>query len=265
MLIYVNHDDMRSLELMEELIRRGYYVSDEFKDLRYADVIYLGAKGIDAKNRLKTSYDTMTLNENIWKQLKKRCIVVTLMHNEYFVSLAKLYQFSYVALLDHEDFIEKNSILTAEGLICYMIMHRRYPIYQSQVCVLGFGHCAQPIVDELIALKADVLVAVRRKELKATIETKGARYVSLQEVDLSQIDILINTIPSLVIQQKELEQAKKGIMIIDIASYPYGIDHHYAISHGMNSQILSAIPCKYAYGYAGRMIADEIERMLESA
>ena len=54
-------------------------------------------------------------------------------------------------------------------------------------------------------------------------------------------------------------------MIVDIASYPYGIDHHYALSKGLNCQILSSIPCKYAYGYAGKMVADEIERELENA
>ena len=54
-------------------------------------------------------------------------------------------------------------------------------------------------------------------------------------------------------------------MIVDIASYPYGIDHHYALSKGINCQILPSIPCKYAYGYAGKMIADEIERKLENA
>ena len=51
MLVFVNHDDMRSLELMEEMLHRGYYVSDQFKDMKYADVIYMGMRGIDRKNR----------------------------------------------------------------------------------------------------------------------------------------------------------------------------------------------------------------------
>lgn len=49
MLVFVNHDDMRSLELMEEMLHRGYYVSDQFKDMKYADVIYMGMRGIDRK------------------------------------------------------------------------------------------------------------------------------------------------------------------------------------------------------------------------
>lgn len=265
MLVYINHDDMRSLELMEEMVRRGYYVSDQYQDMKYADVIYLGTKGIDRKNRLKMQKDTIVLEEDFFKNIKENCLIVTLINNPYLKELSQIYHFSYLSLLSNENFLVKNSILTVEGLISYLIMHRRHPIFKSHIVVLGFGHCAKPIIEYLLALHAHVDVVVRRKELKEDIEKCGAHYVHIQDVCLDQTDILINTIPSLVIREKELENVKKGILIVDIASYPYGIDHHYALSKGLNSQILPSIPCKYAYGYAGEMIADEIERRLKNA
>lgn len=265
MFVFVNHDDMRSLELCEVLLHRGYYVSDEFKDLKYADVIYLGAKGIDRKNRLLTHQETKILDNHIFQSLKKNCLVMTLVHNQYLSELANQYQFFYKALLDEKEFIEKNSILTAEGLMSYVIMHRRYPIYKSSVLVLGFGHCAKPIIDYFLAFKADVYVGVRNLQLREQIEDLGCHFVDIEKLDLSKIDILINTIPNVIVKKNELEKANSKIMIVDIASYPYGIDHHYAVSKGMNSQILSAIPCKYAYGYAGEMIADVIEREIKNA
>ena len=247
--MFINHDDMRSLELMEELMRRGYYVSDRLKDMKYADVIYLGAKGMDRKNRLILEHETIVVDEEI----------------EYLIELSKEYHFQYIALLDQENFVEKNSILTAEGLMSYLISHRRMPLYDSQVIVLGYGHCAKPIIDDLIGLKANVKVAVRKRKYQKEIEKKNAQYIAIDQVDLSQCDILINTIPHVVIEKEQLDHIKKNLMIVDIASYPYGIDHHYALSKGINCQILPAIPCKYAYGYAGKMIADEIERKLENA
>lgn len=265
MFIFVNHDDMRSLELCEVLLHKGYYVSDEFKDMKYADVIYLGAKGIDRKNRLLTNQETKILDEMLFQSLKKDCLVITLIHNHYLEELSYQYGFRYKALLENDEFVEKNSILTAEGLISYIIMHRRYPIYQSKILVLGFGHCAKPIVDYLIALKANVCVAVRKNQLKKEIENMGCHFVNLKDLDLSEIDILINTIPNIVVKNADLDKANPKIMIVDIASYPYGIDHHYAISKGMNSQILPAIPCKYAYGFAGEMIAEVIEREIINA
>lgn len=265
MLVYVNHDDMRSLELMEEMIRRGYYVSDQLKDLKYADVVYLGLKGLDRKNRLLTQQETALIDEETFMNLKSHCLILTLIHNQYLEELSQRYHFRYIALLDLESFVEQNSILTAEGLISYIIMHRRDPLYQSRVCVLGFGHCAKPIVNYLVAMKADVSVAVRNKACQQEIEQLNADYLDLANLDLSETDILINTIPHIVVKANDIDHANQRILMIDIASYPYGIDHHYALSKGMNCQILSSIPCKYAYGYAGKIVADEIERELENA
>lgn len=265
MLVFVNHDDMRSLELMEELLRRGYYVSDQYEDMKYADVIYLGLKGIDRQNRMLTHRETVVLDDDVFKKLKKNCLVYTLVHNDYLCELATKFNFYYHALLDDEDFVRLNSILTAEGLLAYLIMHRRHPLYNSHVMVLGYGHCAKPIIDGLLAFNAMVSVAVRNEQYKEEIETKGAIYQNINQLDLKNIDILVNTIPSVVVGKEQLSYACPKMMIVDIASYPYGIDHHYALSQGFNCQILSAIPCKYAYGYAGEMIADVIEQEVQHA
>lgn len=265
MLIFVNHDDMRSLELMDELIERGYYVSDQLNDLKYADILYLGLKGVDNKNRLMTHQETKILDNKIFKELKKNCLVITLLKNQYLLELSKENHFRYLDLLSQEDFLTKNSILTGEGLMSYLISHSRNPLYQSRVMVLGFGHCAKPIIEYLRAFQSEVVVGVRNLTYKDEIEHMGAQCIDIQDIDLSNIDILINTVPHVIVQKAQLDDAKKRIMIVDIASYPYGVDHHYAISLGLNSIILPSIPCKYAYGYAGKMIADVIERELEDA
>jgi len=262
MLIYINHDDLRSLELMEELTKKGYYVSDQLNDMRYADIVYLGVKGPDRKNRLQTQKDTVFIKDYLFQQLKETCQIFTLIHNDYLDELAKKYHFHYESLLEDEEFLYKNSLLTAEGLLSFLIEHRRFPIYHSQIFVLGYGHCAKPIIDALLALHAEVYVCVRNSALKAEIIEKGCHYMALNELDISQADIVINTIPSLIVKKEHLDHVKSQIMIVDIASYPYGIDHHYALSRGLNSQILSSIPCKYAYGYVGKMMAHYIERKL---
>ena len=131
--------------------------------------------------------------------------------------------------------------------------------------VLGFGHCAKPIIDILRGMKADVSVAVRNEKYQKEIIEKGCHYIPIEAIDLKNQDILINTVPHLLITKKHLDQASSSLMIVDIASYPYGIDHHYALSLGLNSLILPSIPCKYAYGYAGEMMADMIERKMNHA
>lgn len=263
-LIFINHDDLRSLELMEECVRRGYYVTDQIKDIKYADVIYLGTKGIDRKNRLLTHNETLILSDDFFSLLKKGSMVITLAYNSFLEQLSKKYGFKYIYLLENKRFIYLNSILTAEGLISYLIAHRRFPLYQSRIVILGFGHCAKPIIEYLKAMHSDVYVVVRRKELQKEIESMGCHFMFIEDMDLKDFDILINTVPQLIVDKEKLDQANSQMMIVDIASYPYGVDHHYALTQGFNSIILPSIPSKYAYGYAGKMIIDEIERMLEN-
>ncbi|MCD7894175.1 MAG: hypothetical protein LUG60_10850 [Erysipelotrichaceae bacterium] len=261
MLIYVNHDDMRSLQLMDDLTKKGYYVTDNLRDMKYADAIYLGCKGIDLKHCLHTHQDTIVIDD-IGQMIKKGTFVFTLMHNDYMLKLANDYDFHYIALLDNKDFIRNNSILTAEGVISYLISHRRYPLYESHILVTGYGHCGKAIVDLLEGFHAEVTVAVRNQNLQDDIELKGCHYISLQDIDLIDTDILINTIPHVIIDENLLNRANRNIMIVDIASYPYGIDHHTALKLNLNSQILPSIPCRYAYGYASKMICDILEDVL---
>lgn len=265
MLFFINHDDLRGQELMEELVRRHYYVTDQMKDLRYCQCIYLGLKGLDRKNRLLLHDETIVMNEDVFKQLRPHTYIWTMIHNSYLEELSHQYHFQYSAFLDDETFVENNGFLTAEGVISYLISHRRFPIFQSQIHVLGYGHCGKPMVKDLIALQGDVYVGVRNPQLLNDIQNIGGHPYLLEDMDLSQCDILINTIPSQVVKPKILDQAKSSICLIDIASYPYGIDHHYALSKGMSSVILPSIPGKYAYGYAGMMMADLIERMISRA
>ena len=89
MLIFVNHDDLRGQEVMEELVKNGYYVTDEWKDLRYCQMIYLGLKGIDRKNRLLLHRDTIIVDEKTWKQLHPQTIIITMIHNDYLDTLSK--------------------------------------------------------------------------------------------------------------------------------------------------------------------------------
>lgn len=261
MLIYVNHDDMRSLQLMDDLTKKGYYVTDNLRDMKYADCVYLGCKGIDLKHCLHTHQDTIMIDD-INQLIKKGALVVTLMHNDYMIQLSKQYHFYYIALLDDGEFLEHNSILTAEGVISYLISHRRYPLYDSQILVTGYGHCGKAIIDLLIGFKAHLSISVRNQYLKKDIESLGCHYMQIEDIDLSHIDILINTIPSVTIEEDLLKTANKDIMIVDIASYPYGVDHHKALSLNLNSQILPSIPCRYAYGYASKMICDILEGAL---
>ena len=263
MMIFVNHDDLRSLELSEALLQKGYYVSNKWEDMKYAKVIYLGMKGFDFQHKLIFNKEEKILQENDFAQLMKKCVIMTLVYNHYLFELCQKYDYHYLCLIRQKEFLRKNSILTAEGVIAYLVRHRRMPIYQSRILVMGFGHCAKPIVRYLNAMGGIVDVALRNRELDSDVINEKSQPIALDKLKLNEYDIIVNTIPARVITNQMLEVIRKPVMILDIASFPYGLDHRYALRKGLNCQILSSVPCKYAYSYAGYMILEEIEKVIK--
>ncbi len=260
-MIFINHDDLRSLECYEECLSQGLYVSDDINDLKYADVIYLGQKGMNRKNNLFVNGETVLFDECILKNIHDNAVVITLMYNEYLNELSNKYKFIYIALLCDENFIEENSILTAEGLLSYLISHRLFPLYNSRILVLGYGHCGKAIVECLKGFNTYKYIYCRNN--KDLLINNAHIYHNIEDIDFSIFDIIINTIPEVVVKKESIDQMKRQVMIADIAIYPYGIDHHYALSRGLNSIILPSIPNKYAYKHAGNMIFNKIKGMIE--
>ena len=76
---------------------------------------------------------------------------------------------------------------------------------------------------------------------------------------VNDYDVIVNTIPTAVIDQKMIDTIKDDALIVDVASFPYGLDHHYAINKKKNSYVLSSIPSRYAYKYAADMMFHVIE------
>ena len=69
-----------------------------------------------------------------------------------------------MTLLEDENVVKENAKLTAEGLISEIIQKEPYPIENSQVVLIGFGHCGKEIYEKLTALNAKVKVVEPNNE-----------------------------------------------------------------------------------------------------
>ena len=259
-MIFINHDDLRSLECFNICLNDGLYVSDDINDLKYSDIIYLGRKGLDRKNLLYLHKENIYIEELVFENLLNNTVILTLIFNKYMYELSLKYNFTYIALLDDESFINENSVLTAEGMISYMISHRTFPLYHSHILILGYGHCAKAILKLLNGFDSCIDVYCRNKSMFE--KENGHVFNNLDEIDFYKYNIIVNTIPEVIIDKKYIDKMNKDVAIFDIASFPYGIDHHYALEKGLNAIILPSIPTRYAYKYAGRMIYNRIKELI---
>lgn len=152
-------------------------------------------------------------------------------------------------------FLKFNSLLCVEGIISYIIRKRHKSLINSKVIVFGNGHIGHLLIDIFFKLGIECSVVARnKKNIDPHID-----YYDLKEIDLSIFDVVINTIPSPVISHKMIKTLRNDTLLLDVASFPYGLDHHYALSLSKNVHILSAIPAKYAYIDAAIMMNEIIE------
>ena len=172
------------------------------------------------------------------------------------------YIFDYFKL---EDVTVMNTVPTVQGIIKAIIDNIDYTIHSSKCAVFGYGRVARLTADTLTSLGANVTVAARKSGDIATAKTKGCQGVYISEFwkYANKFDIIINTVPSLVINKKILEAVKNDCLIIDVASSPFGTDFACAYELGINAIQCSSLPGKVAPKSAGKIIADGILNIIK--
>lgn len=169
--------------------------------------------------------------------------------------------------LKEDDFLKKNAQLTAQGCVAEVLGTWKKGIKQTKILVAGFGFCGREIAQIMRGVGADVTVCVRRMQSAWEAyeeEFAIAYYERLCEL-LPQMEIVINTVPSMVFPEDRLRCARKGTLFVEIASAPGGFSPEAAKNLGINVILCPGLPGKYAPIGAAQAMADCIEKMVSKA
>ena len=151
-----------------------------------------------------------------------------------------------IDLLKIEELTILNAIPTVEGAIKIAIEEREETIHESNVLVCGYGRIGKILCDRFRNLGADVYCSARKESDLAWIREK--RCIPLKYNELcnygKKFDIIINTVPTKILNKNELDSFKKDVLIIDLASRPGGIDEEYAKKLEIKVVIALGIPGK---------------------
>ena len=123
-------------------------------------------------------------------------------------------------------FVEENGAITAEGALQIAMRHRLRTLRGSDVLVIGYGGIGKPLSAMLKSLGADVSVAVRREEQLWILKGEGYRPILSKDLlqFVGEYDVIFNTAPQLLLTRPVLEQMSPGVLIVDLASRPGGVD-----------------------------------------
>ena len=135
----------------------------------------------------------------------------------------------YIEIIDimkREELAVLNAIATAEGTIELAIANTNKVLHGSEILIIGFGRIGKVLARKLSGLSAKVTCAARKEEDLAWIKAYGhmETNINLLGNNLSKYDIIINTVPHLILTEERLNYIKKDCLLIDLASNPGGID-----------------------------------------
>lgn len=135
----------------------------------------------------------------------------------------------YIEIIDimkREELAVLNTIATAEGTIQIAIENTNKILHGSEVLILGFGRIGKVLARKLAGLAVKVTCAARKDEDLAWIQAYGHKATNINSIgeNLKQFDIIINTVPHMILTEERLKNVKKDCLLIDLASNPGGID-----------------------------------------
>ncbi len=127
-----------------------------------------------------------------------------------------------IDILEREELVVLNTIATAEGAIQIAMEQTIHTLHGSNILVLGFGRVGKAVAYMLKGIGANVFVEAGKEEDFAWMKVYGYKPILLNEIqkNLGQFDIIMNTIPTIILKEEELSKLKKECVLIDLASYP---------------------------------------------
>ncbi|WP_010093346.1 dipicolinic acid synthetase subunit A [Ornithinibacillus scapharcae] len=285
LLIAVIGGDARYLELIRQLkaidnieialvgydkLEQGFTGLNQidFQELQVEDldVVILPITGMDEEGNVETVFSDqdIQLTEAWFRKLKEKAIVFTGITNTHLSELTKRTDTELIPLFDRDDVAIYNSIPTAEGTIMMAIENTDYTIHSSRVIVAGFGRVGNTVASKFAALGAKVSVATKKSSDLARITEMGLNPISLNKLPdyTSECDLLINTIPAMVITKEAIQNLPSSSVIIDLASKPGGTDFAYAKQRGIEAILARSLPSIVAPRTAGKILADVIIQIL---
>lgn len=172
-----------------------------------------------------------------------------------------------VRLVDYfarEELAIATAVPTAEGAIQLAMEELLTTVNGARVLIIGYGRLGKALAPRLAALGARLTISARSCSDLAWIEACGWNAGRTDELDgsLGRYDLIVNTVPARVLDEKRLLELKDNCLCIDLASRPGGIDFKAAAQLGIKVIWALSLPGKVAPVTAGKAIRDTVYNIL---
>ena len=145
--------------------------------------------------------------------------------------------------MNNENYVLKNAFLTAEGAVTTLETESNDSLLGKSILIIGYGRIAKALHRLLSAYGCRITVCSRSPESAQLCTFYGAEHIYFSE----------------------LKAVRNGVIILDLASFPGGVDT--LVASSLNLKVINGrgMPSKFTVKAAGEALgcaADEIIRQL---
>ncbi|GIO41869.1 dipicolinate synthase subunit DpsA [Paenibacillus apis] len=234
--------------------------------LRAADCIVLPVVGCNEQGEVPAPFSSASiqLKKETLAEIREGTPVFTGMDKGYLKRMASEYSFRLTELLERDEVAIYNSIPTAEGAVMMAIQNTKITLHGSNCIVLGIGRTGFTLAKTLQGLGANVQVGLRREADRARAVQMGWKPFVTTDLSVyhSGIDLIFNTIPTMIITAQIISRLSREAVIIDLASAPGGTDFRFAEKRGIKAILAPGLPGIVAPKTAGIIMANTIIQSL---
>jgi dipicolinate synthase subunit A len=164
-----------------------------------------------------------------------------------------------------EILVMKNAYLTAEGALAAVINNTPKAVKCQKFLILGYGRVGKALARLLDDMRAQVAVATDdiAEFAHASVYVNHTYTLDGFDKDLADFDVIINTVPKMILKGERLQHIRKDAFTIDLASLPGGVDLEEAKELGLNVMHYLGVPAKTAALTAGQYLYESVKRALD--
>ena len=196
--------------------------------------------------------------------LKNNTLIVTGQMTEKWLNRSEELGIKVIQYAEDDRIAIPNSIPTAEGAVQIAMEELPITIHGSTVVICGFGRVGTATALAFKSLGARVIITARRQASLDRASEHGLEAVfqkDLAEI-LTSADLIVNTIPALVLGVEELAKVSPEALVIDLASPPGGTDFETAKRFKLKAILAPGLPGKVAPKTAGKILASAIPQLI---
>lgn len=203
--------------------------------------------------------------EEIFKKMTSEQIFIAGKLSNEISSIADLYNITTIDLLKREEMAVLNAIPTAEGAIQVAMEEMDITLHGTNTLILGFGRIGKILAKILQGIGANVYVEARSYADLAWVSSYGYYPVHLNELGdyLYQMDVVFNTIPTMILNEEMLLKLSKECLVVDLASNPGGVDFQKSKELGIKTVWALGLPGKVAPVTAAEIMKETVYNILE--